>query len=192
MMGTSDPGAGGAQAVLLNRREVHHGRMFRVEVDRVTLPTGHTLDMEIVRHPGSVVLLPQPAPGQIILIRQYRYVLDRWIWELPAGTLKPGEDPEQAAARECEEEIGLAPRRVERLHGYYPTPGFCDEEMVYYRCLDLEEPAADSTVRPDEDEVIEPRIFTIAEARAMVASGEILDLKTAFGLTLVQEGTGHS
>ena len=93
--------------------------------------------MEIVRHPGSVVLLPIPAPGQIILIRQYRYTLDRWIWELPAGSLKPGEDPAEAAARECEEEIGLVPARVTSLRGYYPTPGFCDEEMIYFRCEDL-------------------------------------------------------
>ena len=103
--------------------------------------------MEIVRHPGSVVLLPIPEPGKIILIRQYRYTIDRWIWELPAGSLKPGEDPDQAAARECEEEIGLAPGKVTRLRGYYPTPGFCDEEMIYYRCEDLRPPAPDSTAK---------------------------------------------
>lgn len=171
--------------VLLSRREVHRGRVFRVEVDRVILPTGHTVAMEIVRHPGSVVLLPQPSPDTIVLIRQYRYTIDRWIWELPAGSLKPGEDPDEAAARECEEEIGLLPGRVERLPGYFPTPGFCDEEMIYYRCLDLGPPAPDSTARPDEDEVIEPRTYTLDEARAMVASGEIVDMKTAFGLTLL-------
>lgn len=99
------------KATLVSRAVVHTGRIFRFEVDRVTLPTGHTLDMEIVRHPGSVVLLPIPEPGMIILIRQYRYAIDRWIWELPAGSLKPGENPDEAAARECEEEIGLAPGR---------------------------------------------------------------------------------
>ena len=171
--------------VLLNRREVHRGRVFRVDVDRVTLPSGHTLDMEVVRHPGSVVLLPQPSPTEIILIRQYRYVIDRWIWELPAGSLEPGEDPDAAAARECEEEIGLAPGRVERLREYFPTPGFCDEEMIYYRCLALGPPAPHSTARPDEDEVIEPRTFTLTEARALVGAGEIVDMKTAFGLTLL-------
>jgi ADP-ribose pyrophosphatase len=171
--------------VLLNRREVHRGRVFRVEVDRVTLPGGHTVDMEIIRHPGSVVLIPQPSPGEIILIRQYRYALDRWIWELPAGSLKPGEDLDEAAARECEEETGLAPGRVERLRGYYPTPGFCDEEMVYYRCLDLGPPAPGSTARPDDDEEIEPRTFSLTEARGLVQSGEIVDMKTAFGLMLV-------
>lgn len=172
-------------AKLLSRTVVHRGRILRLEIDRVTLPGGHTIDMELVRHPGSVVLLPVPEPGSIILIRQYRYAIDRWIWELPAGTLKPGEDPVAAAARECEEEIGLAPGRVTRLGGYYPTPGFCDEEMTYCRCEDLRPPAPDSTVRKDEDEDIEPRTFTVAEARALVASGEIVDLKTLAGLTLV-------
>jgi ADP-ribose pyrophosphatase len=170
---------------LLERREVYRGRIFTLEVDRVTLPTGHTVTLEMVRHPGSVVLLPIPAPGQIILIRQYRYALDRWIWELPAGSLKPGEDPARAAARECEEEIGLVPRRVDRLRGYYPTPGFCDEEMIYFRCQELEPPAPDSLARKDEDEEIEPRTFTVAEARALVANGEIVDLKTVAGLTLL-------
>ena len=172
-------------ATLRSRTVVHTGRIFRLEIDRVTLPSGHTLDMEIVRHPGSVVLLPVPAPGQIILIRQYRYALDRWIWELPAGTLKPGEDPAAAAARECEEEIGLVPGRVTRLRGYFPTPGFCDEEMTFCRCEDLHAPAPDSTVRKDEDEDIEPRTFSVVEARALVAAGEIIDLKTLAGLALV-------
>ena len=156
---------------LLSRAVKYTGRIFQLEVDRVTLPSGHTLDMEIVRHPGSVVLLPVPAPGLIILIRQYRYAIDRWIWELPAGTLKPGEDPSAAAARECEEEIGLVPHRVTRLNGY---------------CEDLRPPAADSTVRKDEDEDIEPKTFTLAEARALVTSGEIVDLKTLAGLALVE------
>jgi ADP-ribose pyrophosphatase len=132
-----------------------------------------------------VVLLPIPAPGQIILIRQYRYTIDRWIWELPAGSLKPGEDPDLAAARECEEEIGLAPAQLTRLRGYYPTPGFCDEQMIYYRCEDLRPPAPDSTAKKDDDEEIEPRTFTLAEARALVASGEIVDLKTLAGLSLI-------
>src|SRR5215204_2527740 len=113
-------------AELLGRTAVYTGRIFKLEIDRVKLPSGHTIDMEIVRHPGSVVLLPIPKPGTIILIRQYRYTIERWIWELPAGSLKPGEDPDQAAARECEEEINLVPGRITRLRGYFPTPGFCD------------------------------------------------------------------
>ena len=170
---------------LLARTTVYKGRILQLEIDVVRLPSGHTVDMELVRHPGSVVLLPIPAPGQIILIRQYRYTIDRWIWELPAGSLKPGENPDTAAARECEEEIGLAPGRITRLGGYYPTPGFCDEDMIYYRCEDLRPPAPGSTAKKDEDEEIEPRTFTLDEARALVRSGEIVDLKTLAGLTLI-------
>ena len=157
-----------------------------MNIDIVKLPTGHTVDMEIVRHPGSVVLLPTPSGLDLSSShRQYRYAIDRWIWELPAGSLKRNEDPDRAAARECEEEIGLVPGTLTRLRGYYPTPGFCDEEMIFYRCEGLRPPAPDSTARKDEDEEIEPRTFTFAEARALVASGEIVDLKTLAGLTLV-------
>jgi ADP-ribose pyrophosphatase len=172
-------------ATLKTRRTVYEGRIFKLDVDRVELPTGHTVDMEIVRHPGSVVLLPMPSPGEIILVRQYRYTIGKWIWELPAGSLKPNEDPAAAAARECEEEIGLFPHHVERLRSFYPTPGFCDEEMIFYRCSDLRPPSADSTAHKDEDEDLEPRTLTLDEARALVAQGEIVDLKTAVGLTLL-------
>lgn len=170
---------------LEHRRTVYTGRIFRVEVDRVALPSGHVTDMEIVRHPGSVVLLAMPSPHEIVLVRQYRYTLDRWIWELPAGSLDAQEDPVAGAARECEEEVGLVPDRLERLRAFYPTPGFCDEEMIFFRCSQLRAPAADSTATKDDDEDLEARTFTLAEARAMVASGEILDMKTVVGLTLV-------
>jgi ADP-ribose pyrophosphatase len=172
-------------AELIARTTIHKGRILTLEIDVVKLPNGHMVDMELVRHPGSVVLLPIPEPGKIILIRQYRYTIDRWIWELPAGSLKPDEDPDTAAPRECEEEIGLVPHKITRLRGYFPTPGFCDEEMIYYRCEDLRPPAADSTAKKDDDEEIEPRTFTMDEARALVRSGDIVDLKTLAGLTLV-------
>jgi ADP-ribose pyrophosphatase len=173
------------KATLKERRTVYEGRIFHLDVDRVELPGGHTVNMEIIRHPGSVVLLPMPSEQEIILIRQYRYTIDQWIWELPAGSLKPGEDPAEAAARECEEEIGLFPARVERLRSFYPTPGFCDEEMIFYRCSELRAPAADSTARKDDDEDLEPRTFSLPEARELVARGEIVDLKTALGLALL-------
>lgn len=166
-------------------RTIYQGRVFSLTIDRVTLPSGHTVDMDIVRHPGSVVLLPMPAPDRIILIRQFRYALNRWIWEVPAGSLKPGEDPTLAAARECEEEIGLVPKTLERLRAFYPTPGFCDEEMVFYRCSDLRPPAPDSTAQQDDDEDLEPRTFTLTDARALIDSGEIVDMKTVVGLTLI-------
>ncbi|MEP7119151.1 MAG: NUDIX hydrolase [Acidobacteriota bacterium] len=166
-------------------REVYRGRVFTLSTDRVTLPSGHSATMDVVRHPGSVVLLPMPAPDQLVLIRQYRYAVDRFIWEVPAGSLDSGEDPLAGAARECEEEIGLVPGRLERLGALLPTPGFCDEVMTFYRCTELRAPAADSTAQQDEDEVIEPRTFALDEVRRMIASGEIIDMKTVAGVAML-------
>jgi ADP-ribose pyrophosphatase len=161
------------------------GRIFTVTVDRVTLPNGRSVTMDIVRHPGSVVLLPMQDDGRIVLIHQYRYALDRWIWELPAGSLEEGEDPVVAAARECEEEIGLVPTSVEFAGAWYPTPGFCTEVMHYYRLGGLHVPDPDGPqAEKDEDEDIRVQVFTLGEARAMIGRGDIIDLKTAWGLTL--------
>lgn len=170
----------------LSSTESFKGRIFTVTVDRVTVPNGRTVTLDMVRHRGSVVLLPMQDEGRIVLIRQYRYALDRWIWELPAGSLDEGEDAAAAAARECEEEIGLVPGRVEFAGAWYPTPGFCTEVMNYYRLGGLRAPAPGGPqAHKDEDEDIRVHVFTLDEARAMVRRGEIVDLKTAWGLTLV-------
>jgi ADP-ribose diphosphatase len=170
----------------LSSTDVFKGRIFTVTVDRVTVPNGRTVTLDMVRHPGSVVLIPMHDDGRIVLIRQYRYSIDRWIWELPAGSLDAGEDSAAAAARECEEEIGLIPGRVEFAGAWYPTPGFCTEVMNYYRLGDLRERGADDPpAHRDEDEDIRVHVFTLDEARTMVRRGDIVDLKTAWGLTLV-------
>ena len=165
--------------------EVYRGRVFSVEVDRVLFPNGREHTVEVVRHPPSVVLLPIQADGRVILVRQYRPSIAQDTWEVPAGSLNPGETPEAAARRECEEETRLAPRRVERLLGLFPAPGFCDEELIFFRVSDLGPPAPDSTHRPDEDGDLEVQAFTCDEARAMVENGEIVDLKSAYALTLL-------
>ena len=164
---------------------VYEGRVFSVEVDRVVLPNGREIDLAIVRHRPSVVLIPVTDDGQIVMIQQYRHALTRNIWELPAGSVDEGESAEGAAARECEEEIGQVPAQVERLGSFYPTPGYCDEEMIFFRVSGLRPPPANSTRRPDEDEDITTRAMSVGEARAMVARGEIIDLKTAYALTLI-------
>ena len=164
---------------------VFKGRVFSVEVERVRFPNGRAHEVAIVRHPPSVVLLPMQADNRVILIRQYRPSIRSEIWELPAGSVEEDESPETAAVRECEEEIGLVPGRVESLAAFYPTPGYCDEEMIYFRVADLHPPQPGSPHTPDDDEDIHCQSFTVEEARALVARGEIVDLKTAFGLTLV-------
>jgi ADP-ribose pyrophosphatase len=164
----------------LSHERVFDGRVFDVDRDRVRLRNGREVTIEVVRHPKSVVLLPVPEPGRIVLIRQYRYAVNRWLWELPAGSVDEGEEPEAAARRECHEEIGLVPETVVRLGSMFPTPGYCDEEMLFFRLSGLGEPA--HAAQADEDEDIEPQTFTIGEARDMVRRGEIVDMKTVAGL----------
>jgi ADP-ribose pyrophosphatase len=164
---------------------VFEGRVFSIDVETLQLPGGGEYHVETVRHRPSVVLLPMQDDDHIILIRQYRHSIRRPIWELPAGSLEPGEAAESAARRECEEEIALVPGQVDRLRGVFPAPGFCDEELIYFRVSGLRPPPPDSPHRPDPDEDIEAQVFTIAEARTMAARGEIIDLKTLYGLTLI-------
>jgi len=167
-------------------RHVFDGRIFRVDVESITTPKGSALDVEVVRHPGSVVLIPLTDQNQVVLVRQYRHAIGRWVWELPAGTLKPGEPPATAAARECQEEIGLIPGELTRVGAFYPTPGYCDEEMNFYKATRLRTPgASDAHAEPDADEDIERGEFTPAEVHAMIASGEIVDLKTVAGMSLL-------
>ena len=170
-------------------REIHivyRGRVFTVQVETIALPKGGELRAEIIRHPGSVVIVPVTDDGDIVLVQQYRPAIGRLAWELPAGSLKPGEDIERAAIRECHEEIGLIPSSVRRVGSFFPTPGYCDEEMHFFVASGLRTPGAgDEAAHQDEDEDILSRPFALANVRAMIASGEIVDLKTVGGLSLL-------
>jgi ADP-ribose pyrophosphatase len=166
-------------------RKVFEGRIFTVNVESIVLPNGRKLEAEIVRHPGSVVLIPVTDAGEVVLVRQYRPAIGRAAWELPAGTLKRGEDPAAAAVRECHEEIGLIPASLEPLGSFFPTPGYCDEVMHVYRASGLRPPAeSDPVAHQDEDEDIEAKPFSIEAVRRMIRSGEVIDLKTVAGMAL--------
>lgn len=160
------------------------GRVIRVEREDVVLPNGRATTIESVRHRGSVVILAQPTPTTVIVIRQYRPVISQWIWELPAGSLDPGESADTAVVRECEEETGFTPGRVTPLGAWYPTPGFCDEIMHFYRCESLGRPTG--PVHQDEDEQIEPMEVTLDQLADMIADGRVVDMKTVVGLQLLR------
>jgi ADP-ribose pyrophosphatase len=164
---------------------VYKGRVFSVEVENVRFPNGTEHDVATVRHVPCVVLIPIQDDGRVVLIRQFRPSVNRDLWELPAGSFDPGESPEAAAARECEEEISLVPQRLERLAALFPSPGYCDEEMIFFRATELRPPPPDSPHKPDDDEDIQVVPVTIAEAKSMAARGDIVDLKTAYALTLI-------
>jgi ADP-ribose pyrophosphatase len=172
-----------SESEILHSERIFDGKVFDVDRDRVRLPNGREVTLDVVRHPRSVVLLPVPEPRKIVLIRQYRYVVNRHLWELPAGSVDEGEEPEAAARRECHEEIGQVPDTIVRLAALYPTPGYCDEEMIFFRLSGLTTP--EEAAAQDEDEDIEARVFTLSDAREMVRRGEIVDMKTLVGLTLI-------
>ena len=167
---------------MLESRTTYSGRVFTAVSDRVRLPNGRETNLDIVRHPPSVILIPMPDEGHIILLRQYRYAIDRWIWELPAGNVEAGENPDDAARRECAEETGQAPSTVERIGAFYPTPGYCDENSFFYRLTGL---IATGAGHLDADEVLEPHVVSLSDARRMVSDGKIVDMKTALGLTFI-------
>jgi ADP-ribose pyrophosphatase len=167
----------------LDHHRLLDGKVFDVDRDTVRMPNGRAVTVDVIRHPPSAVIVPVPEPGHVILIRQYRYAVNRWLWELPAGSVDEGETPEQAARRECHEEIGQVPDTVVRLGSMFPTPGYCDEEMFFFRVSGLTEPT--EAAQLDEDEDIEVRVFTVKDAREMVRKGEITDMKTVVGLALL-------
>src|SRR5881275_2167398 len=134
----------------LDHERVYDGTVFDVDRDKVRMPNGRTVVVDVVRHSKSVVLIPLPEPGHVVLIKQYRYAVNAFLWELPAGSVDEGESPEQAARRECHEEIGLVPATVVRLTALYPTPGYCDEEMIFFRVSSLDK--SDEQAHIDEDE----------------------------------------
>jgi ADP-ribose pyrophosphatase len=167
----------------LETDRVFRGRVFNVDRDRVRMRTGREVIVDVVRHSKSVVLVPMPEPGHVTLVKQYRYPVNADLWELPAGSVDEGETPEQAARRECHEEIGLVPATIVRLTALYPTPGYCDEQMIFFRVSGLAK--TDEQAHVDEDEDIEAKTFELRDVRDMIRRGEIVDMKTIVGLALI-------
>jgi ADP-ribose pyrophosphatase len=175
-----------ARPELKSSKIIYTGRVFNVTVDDIVYPDGRGVRMEVVRHPGSVVLLPMTAPNRILLVQQYRYVIDKWLWELPAGTRERDETLHAAALRECHEEVGKIPGRAEKLLSLFPSPGFCDEGMNFFLLTDLRDRVAgEAAAHQDPDELLKVKEFAVDDVRKMVRTGEICDMKTAIGVTLL-------
>lgn len=182
MSGAGD-GRGGREEVRLAGRTVFDGRLLRVDVDRVRLPDGGRSVREVVRHPGAAAVLPllegRDGP-EVVLVRQFRYAPGEALWEVPAGTLEPGEGPEACARRELREEAGLRAAELEALGTVYTSPGFTDERVHLFVARGPERGEPD----PEEGEEIDRRAFPFAEALAMVRRGEIRDGKTVTALLM--------
>ena len=164
-------------------RRVHTGRIVNLDVDTVRFPDGSTGELEIFRHPGASAVVPvltdpTGADPQLLLIKQYRYAAGGYVYEIPAGRLDAGEDPEVCARRELEEETGCTASGVEFLTTILTTPGFCDEKIHLFMAVGL----TMGEHRREKDEFLEVETVTLSRALGMIEQGEIRDSKTICGL----------
>lgn len=161
---------------------LHKGRVFTLVREKVALENGVTVDLDIVRHPGAAAMIPLMENGSLLMIRQYRHALGGFIWEIPAGTLDPGETPLACAKRELVEEIGYSADTWHKLGEITPVPGYSDERIHIYCAMDLS-PAIQQL---DRDEILNVHEVGFEEALRMVERGEIGDSKTISGLFLAR------
>lgn len=165
----------------LSRKVVYTGKVFDLIVDQVEYPSGTRGVREIAHHPGGAVTVPMFDDGRVVLVKQLRYPFGKHIYELPAGKLSPGENPEVAAARELEEETGFIAGSLEHLTSIYTTPGFCDEELHIFLATQLSE-SPYGHKREEGEFSMTVQSMPLQEALAMVELGEIKDGKTIVGL----------
>lgn len=156
------------------------GRLLKVNVDTVILPNGEKTTREFIRHPGAVGILPILDDGSMIFVKQFRYPLDTVLYEIPAGKLDLGEDPDLCAARELSEETGYSASCWQKLTSIATTPGFTDEVIHLYAATGLTKFAQHT----DEDEFIEVVVLSQEEVKQMVLNEDIFDAKTLNALYL--------
>lgn len=153
--------------------------MISLRIDEIDAQDGRRHAYEIVEHPGAVCIVAQPEPGRIVMVRQYRPAVDRYLWEVPAGKLDPGENPVDCAIRELREETGYRCERMRELWTFYTSPGFCDERLH----LCVAEGLTAGAAEPEPYEEIDVETMDVAAAWAMVMRDEIPDAKTQIALS---------
>lgn len=162
----------------LQTEHIYKGKIISVQLDQVELPDGSKGEREIVKHPGAVAIVPFTKDGKMVVVRQFRKPLEKEIYEIPAGKLEQGEDPETCALRELEEETGYTPRKINFITSFYTSPGFANELLYLYEAEDLEEGKA----HPDADEFVEMSEISLDEGLELMKNEQIHDAKTAFAL----------
>lgn len=168
----------------INRRTLlHQGRVFLMVRENVTLDNGVSTDLDYIEHPGAAAIVPLVAPGEVLLIKQYRHALKQYIWEVPAGTLDPGEPVMDCARRELVEETGHAAAVWRKLGEITPVPGYSDERVHLFLASEL------SVARQelDADEVLAVHRMPLDQALSMIVRGDIQDAKSVCALLLAQK-----
>ncbi len=175
-----------SRARVLSSRITYRGPVFWVTADEIEEPSGVKVHRDVVRHSGSVVILPVDESGskpRVLLVRQYRHAAQQYLWELCAGRVDQGESELVAAKRELLEETGYSARLWKRILTFYASPGFVAETMAIYLARDLRSGAA----QPEEDEVIELKFLPLTEAVEWVMKGVIKDAKTICGVLWLRQ-----
>ncbi len=162
----------------MSRRLAYQGHFLEVWREEAELPGGGRTSLDIVRHPGAAAVVPFATDEEVLLIRQYRHAAGGTIWEIPAGKLDGGEDPEVCARRELQEEIGQRAGRMVRLGSALMSPGFTDEVIHLFAAHDLTSVPAS----PEDDEVIEVVPTRLEDALELVWSEALVDAKSALAL----------
>jgi ADP-ribose pyrophosphatase len=168
---------------MISSRRIHTGKIISLDSDTVRFPDGSVGEMDMIRHPGASAIVPfvSDATGddpQMLLIRQYRYAADQYLYEIPAGRLDPGEDPSDCAQRELREETGCTARGMDFLFTMYTTPGFTDERIHLFMATGLER----GETAHEADEFMTVETVTLSRALRLIEQGEIKDAKTALGI----------
>jgi len=158
---------------IIEEKVVYCGRIFDLKVHKLKTPAGRVIMREFVDHPGAVALIALKQ-GKILLIKQYRHSVRKWLYEVPAGTLERGESPEECAKRELEEETGYRAGRVKEVFRAYVAPGYSSELIRFFLVEDLKKGASS----PEEDEITQTIWLDVCEVQRMIFEGRIRDLKT--------------
>jgi ADP-ribose pyrophosphatase len=164
--------------------QIHHqtlvytGRVFNLFQDAITLPNGHSIKLDVIRHPGAAAIVPLTRHHTVIMVEQYRHAVGGTIWEIPAGTLDGDESPLACAQRELTEETGYAAAAWQLLGEITPVPGYSDERIQLFLATEL----TIASQNLDPDEVLNVREIPFPDALEMISKGIVQDAKTICGL----------
>ena len=157
---------------------IYNGKIITVKTDKIKFPDGHTSLYEFVLHKPAVAVVPVIDNNKILLIKQFRPVVNKKVWELPAGIIDKHETPVQAARRELEEETGLRPKKMKKIGMFYSSPGFTDEMTTLFIARDF----IQTEQKFDRDENITMKNFTIKALLKMIKEYKFIDSKTVMGI----------
>jgi ADP-ribose pyrophosphatase len=171
--------------IILRTEKKYAGKVFDLIVDEIEYPSGNRSIRETASHPGGGVVVPLFDNGDVMLVRQFRHPIRSSVYELPAGKLNPGEDPETCAARELEEETGYVAGSMRKLSAIYSTPGFCNEVLHIYLATGLTKSVHGQRLEEGEQSLT-VEVFSLSRAIEMIESGAIVDGKTICGLLMTE------